>query len=187
MCRLHGGRTLPAMSAGSLGLEAGIVERSGRSRAARVVDARDVMRELAQREGVLGLPAGTVTFLLTDIEGSTRLWEAEPAAMATGVPRHYELIASAGESHRGGRAIEQGEGDSTVAAFARASDALAAAVEAQRALLAEDWPGGVRPRVRMALHTAEAQLRDAANYQGVALSRCARLREIANGGQILLS
>jgi predicted ATPase/DNA-binding CsgD family transcriptional regulator len=145
------------------------------------------MRELAQREGVLGLPAGTVTFLLTDIESSTLLWEAEPAAMAAVVPRHYELIADAVESHRGVRPIEQGEGDSTVAAFERASDALAAAVDGQRALLAEHWPGGVRPRVRMALHTAEAQLRDAGNYQGVALSRGARLREIANGGQIVLS
>jgi predicted ATPase/class 3 adenylate cyclase/DNA-binding CsgD family transcriptional regulator len=136
--------------------------------------------------GVL-LPSGTVTFLLTDIEGSTRLWEAAPEAMAVAVPRHYELIAAAVERHGGVRPIEQGEGDSIVAAFARASDALAAAVDLQLALLAEPWPAGLELGVRVALHAAESQLRDAGNYQGVALSRCARLRAIASGGQILLS
>src|SRR5947207_9007802 len=110
------------------------------------------------------LPAGTVTFLLTDIEGSTRLWELHAEAMARAVPAHYELLSDAVGRHGGVRPVEQGEGDSVVAAFARASDAVAAALEAQRALAAQVWPEGLDLRVRIALHTAEAQLRDEGNY-----------------------
>jgi class 3 adenylate cyclase len=80
------------------------------------------------------LPAGTVTFVLTDIEGSTRLWESEPEAMAEAVPMHYRLLSDAIGRHGGVRPVEQGEGDSMVAAFSRASDAVAAALEAQRSL-----------------------------------------------------
>ncbi|HTZ88396.1 MAG TPA: LuxR C-terminal-related transcriptional regulator [Solirubrobacteraceae bacterium] len=138
-------------------------------------------------ERTFALPAGTVTFLLTDIEGSTRLWEAHPTEMAHAVPAHYELLAEAVARHGGVRPVEQGEGDSVVAAFSRASDAVAAALDAQRALATARWPGDVELRVRIALHTAEAQLRDEGNYFGIALSRCARLRAIAHGGQTLLS
>jgi predicted ATPase/class 3 adenylate cyclase/DNA-binding CsgD family transcriptional regulator len=138
-------------------------------------------------ETTFALPAGTVTFLLSDIEGSTRLWEAHPEEMAEAVPGHYALLAEAVGDHGGVRPIEQGEGDSVVAAFSRASDAVAAALDAQCALAAAEWPGGVRLRVRIALHTADAQLRDEGNYFGIALSRCARLRGIAHGGQTLLS
>jgi predicted ATPase/class 3 adenylate cyclase/DNA-binding CsgD family transcriptional regulator len=138
-------------------------------------------------EAPFALPAGTVTFLLSDIEGSTRLWESDPDGMARAVPAHYALLCEAVGRHGGVRPVEQGEGDSIVAAFSRASDAVAAALEAQRALHAQAWPDGLRLRVRIALHTAEAQLRDEGNYFGVALSRCARLRAIANGGQTLLS
>ena len=74
-----------------------------------------------------------------------------------------------------------------VAAFGRASDSLAAALEVQRALHTKSWPDGMELRVRISLHTAEAQLRDAGNYFGIALSRCARIRAIAPGGQTLLS
>jgi predicted ATPase/class 3 adenylate cyclase/DNA-binding CsgD family transcriptional regulator len=133
------------------------------------------------------LPAGTVTFLLTDIEESTRRWEAHPQEMAEAVSAHYALLSEAVGRHGGVRPVEQGEGDSIVAAFSRASDALAAALDAQRALAAQQWPGELSLRVRIALHTAEAQLRDEGNYFGVALSRCARLRAIAHGGQTLLS
>ncbi|MCW3030748.1 MAG: regulatory protein LuxR, partial [Solirubrobacterales bacterium] len=133
------------------------------------------------------LPAGTVTFLLTDIEQSTRNWEAHAEEMALAVPAHYSLLADAVGRHGGVRPVEQGEGDSVVAAFSRASDALAAALDAQRAIAARQWPGELQLRVRIALHTAEAQLRDEGNYFGVALSRCARLRAIAHGGQTLLS
>ena len=133
------------------------------------------------------LPAGTVTFFLSDIEGSTRLWESNPEAMSVAVARHYELLDSAVSLHGGVRPIEQGEGDSIVAAFTRASDALAAARDAQLALHAEPWPEGAELRVRIALHTGEAQLRDEGNYFGQAVIRCARLRAIGHGGQTLLS
>jgi len=135
----------------------------------------------------LSLPVGTVTFMLTDIEGSTRLWESDREAMAAAVPRHYELLTDAIARHRGAQPQEQGEGDSVVAAFARASDALAAALDAQRALSSEQWPSATPLGVRIAVHTGEAQLRDEGNYFGQALNRCARLRAIANGGQIVVS
>ncbi len=133
------------------------------------------------------LPAGTVTFLLSDVEGSTRLWERDPEAMGVAIPAHYAVLAEAIARHGGVRPVEQGEGDSVVAAFSRASDALAAALDAQRAMAAQAWPDGIELSVRIALHTAEAQLRDEGNYFGAALNRCARLRAIGNGGQTLLT
>ena len=133
------------------------------------------------------LPAGTVTFLMSDIEGSTRLWSASPEAMGSAVGQVYAIIDRAVRRHDGVRPVEQGEGDSVVGAFSRASDALAAALQAQRELRAFSWPDGIDVRVRIALHTADAQLRDEGNYFGLALSRCARLRAIASGGQTLLS
>lgn len=139
------------------------------------------------QERAFTLPVGTVTFLLSDIEGSTRLWEAEPEAMAAAVPAHYAILADAVGRHGGVRPVEQGEGDSVVAAFSRAADAAAAALDAQRAFSAQAWPGGIALGVRIALHTADAQLRDEGNYFGVALSRCARVRAIAHGGQTLLT
>ena len=133
------------------------------------------------------LPAGTVTFLLSDIEGSTRLWQDEPEAMARAVPEHYAILQEAVARHGGVRPVEQGEGDSIVAAFSRGSDAAAAALEIQRYTRTHECSEGPVLRVRIALHTAEAQLRDEGNYFGLALSRCARLRELAHGGQILVS
>jgi predicted ATPase/class 3 adenylate cyclase/DNA-binding CsgD family transcriptional regulator len=138
-------------------------------------------------ETAFALPAGTVTFLMSDIEGSTRLWEAHPEAMTRAVPTHYALLTESVARHGGVRPVEQGEGDSIVAAFSRASDAVSAALDAQRALSAQAWPDGVQVRVRLALHTAEAQLLDEGNYFGAALNRCARLRAIGNGGQTLLT
>ncbi|MGH3898279.1 MAG: LuxR C-terminal-related transcriptional regulator [Pseudonocardiaceae bacterium] len=135
----------------------------------------------------LHLPVGTVTFMLTDVEDSTRLWESAPEAMSAAVGRHYELLDEAIARHGGVRPLEQGEGDSAVAAFARASDALAAALDAQRAFHCEGWPAGASLRLRIALHTAEAQLRDEGNYFGQAVNRCARLRTVAHGGQVVLS
>ena len=133
------------------------------------------------------LPTGTVTFLLTDIAGSTRAWEAEPEAMAEAVPRHYEILGNAVAGHGGVRPVEQGEGDSVVAAFERASDAVAAALDAQRALIVEPWPTAEPVQVRMAVHTGEAQLRDEGNYAGPAVIRAARLRALGHGGQTLVS
>jgi class 3 adenylate cyclase len=138
-------------------------------------------------ETAFALPAATVTFLMSDIEGSTRLWETHPEAMTRAVPMHYAVLTDSVARYGGVRPVEQGEGDSIVAAFSRASDAVAAALDAQRALAAQPWPDGVRVRVRLALQTAEAQLLDAGNYFGAALNRCARLRAIGNGGQTLLT
>src|SRR3954454_9289823 len=133
------------------------------------------------------LPVGTVTFLLTDIEGSSRMWEQDSEAAAKAVARHYAILDEAIGRHGGVRPLEQGEGDSVVAAFSRASDAAAAALGAQLAIRNEGWPEGGAVKVRMALHTGEAQLRDEANYFGRTIIRCARLRAIGHGGQVLLS
>jgi class 3 adenylate cyclase len=104
------------------------------------------------------LLAGTLTFLLTDIEGSTRRWEAHGPEMTAAVARHYEILDAAITGHGGVRPIEQGEGDSLVAAFAHASDAIRAALDGQRALSDELWPEDADITVRMALHTGEAQI-----------------------------
>ncbi len=138
-------------------------------------------------EATFHLPVGTVTFMLTDVEGSTRLWESAPEAMSAAVARHYELLDAAIALHGGVRPLEQGEGDSVVAVFIRASDALAAALDVQRAFHSEEWPEGAPLRLRVALHTAEAQLRDEGNYFGQGVNRCARLRAVAHGGQVVLS
>ncbi len=135
------------------------------------------------------LPVGIVTFLLTDVEGSTKAWQAAPQLMGPAIARHYAILEDAIAAHGGVRPQEQGEGDSIVGAFARASDCVAAAVAAQKALTDEPWPDGLDGglRVRMAIHTGETQLRDEANYVGQAIIRTARLRAIAHGGQILVS
>ncbi|KEF96636.1 MULTISPECIES: BTAD domain-containing putative transcriptional regulator [Mycobacterium] len=127
-----------------------------------------------------------VTFLLTDIEGSTAAWEAEAGAMAVALARHDELIEHVVTS-RGGRLIKtRGEGDATFSVFERPSAAASAAVELQDAIAHEPW--GLRHpiRVRVALHTGEVELRDG-DYFGRAVNRVARLRSLAEGGQILCS
>ena len=135
------------------------------------------------------LPTGTVTFLLTDVEGSTLGWEAGPTLMGAAIDRHYEILDDAVARNGGVRPQEQGEGDSIVAAFGRASDAVKAALDAQVALQLEPWSVELRTpiRVRMAIHTGEAQMRNEANYVGQAIIRTARLRTIAHGGQVLVS
>jgi predicted ATPase/class 3 adenylate cyclase/DNA-binding CsgD family transcriptional regulator len=132
------------------------------------------------------LPQGVVTFLMTDVEGSTRIWQ-EASDAARLMARQAELVGEAIAKHGGARPADQGEGDSLLAAFARPADALAAALAAQRALAAEPWPEGRAFRVRMAVLTGEAELRDARNYGGLALIGCARLRDRARGGQVLVS
>ena len=129
------------------------------------------------------VPTDTVTFLLTDIEGSTALWEREPATTGEVVARHYTVIDAVVSAHGGVRPVEQGEGDSVVVAFKRASDAVAAALDIQQTLAAT-VPA---VEVRIAVHTGEPQLRDGDNYMGHTVIRCARLRACAHGGQVLLS
>jgi len=132
------------------------------------------------------LPAGTTTFLMTDVEGSTHLWEFFPAAMSAAMARHDALIAECVERHEGRLIRARGEGDSSFTVFRVASHAASAAVEVQRALQSEPWPPETPLRVRMALHTGDAELRDR-DYYGSCVNRCARLRSLAYGGQILLS
>ena len=127
-----------------------------------------------------------VTFLLTDIEDSSGLWEANHEAMAAALELHDDLIARTVDTH-GGRLLKtKGEGDATVTAFRRSSDAVAAAVDIQEALGAASWPGGLELRVRVALHTGEAYER-AGDYFGPALNRAARLRALTRGGATVLS
>jgi predicted ATPase/class 3 adenylate cyclase len=132
------------------------------------------------------LPTGTVTFLLTDVEGSTSLWELAPSAMSAAIARHDELAAAVIHAHDGVLVKSRGEGDSIFSVFARATDAAGAAIALQRALHAEPWPDRAALRVRMALHTGEAELREG-DYYGQVVNRCARLRAIGHGGQTLAS
>lgn len=132
------------------------------------------------------LPTGVITFLLTDIEGSSTLWEAYPRAMADALARHDELVAETVESCGGSVLKAKGEGDATLSVFQRASDALQAAFDLQQNLAAEAWAGGIDLRVRLALHTGESQERDN-DYYGPALNRAARLRGLARGGQVVVS
>jgi WD40 repeat protein/class 3 adenylate cyclase len=132
------------------------------------------------------LPTGVITFCLTDIEGSTALWEQDPQAMAVALVRHDDLIARAVEG-RGGRFLRSmGEGDSTFSVFDSAAQALEAAIAATEALAGEDWPGQLHLPVRFGLHTGEAERRGS-DYFGPAVNLAARLRAQADGGQIFLS
>ena len=133
------------------------------------------------------LPSGVVTFLLTDVAGSTRLWESDRVAASAAITRHREIIHAAVATHRGFQPLEQGEGDSTVSAFALASDAVRAALAIQRGLQEEPSSGGATVRVRIGVHTGEAVVSEGGTYSGPALNRCARLRALGHGGQILLS
>jgi class 3 adenylate cyclase len=130
------------------------------------------------------LPTGTVTFLFTDVEGSTRLAQRHPDAMRQAQARHDALLRAAVAAHGG--AIFRPTADGVCAVFATAPDAMMAAAEAQRRVHREDWGELGELRVRMALHTRAAELRDG-DYFGLALNRVARLRDAAHGGQIVLS
>jgi predicted ATPase/class 3 adenylate cyclase len=134
----------------------------------------------------LPLPSGTVTFLFTDIEGSTRLWEQHPEPMRAALARHDVLAEALIDQHAGTLVKSRGEGDSLFAVFARPTDALAAAGALQQALVAEPWPVETPLRVRLALHTGEADQRGG-DFYGAAVNRCARLRAVGHGGQVLLS
>src|SRR5215218_1063059 len=130
-------------------------------------------------------PTGTVTFLFTDIEGSTKLWEKSPTSMHSALARHDAILREAIEGHGG--FVFKTVGDAFCAAFPTAVDALEAALSCQRSLLSEKWPEEIGTlRVRMAQHTGTAHQRDA-DYFGAPLNRVARLLSAAHGGQVLLS
>ncbi len=126
------------------------------------------------------LPTGTVTLLLADVEGSTRLWETSPDEMAAALAVMDRELTQLVHANHGVCPVQQGEGDSFVVAFSRASDAVACALALQQAALAPI-------RLRIGLHTGEIQLRDEGNYVGPTINRAARLRDLGHGGQTLLS
>ncbi|WP_319446277.1 MULTISPECIES: LuxR C-terminal-related transcriptional regulator [unclassified Mycobacterium] len=130
--------------------------------------------------GSTGLPTGTVTLLLADVEGSTRLWEAQPDEMRTAVARLDRTLVEVVARHHGVRPVEQGEGDSFVIAFTRVSDAVSCALALQVAPLAP-------LRLRIGIHVGELHLRDEGNYVGPTINRTARLRDLAHGGQSVLT
>jgi DNA-binding NarL/FixJ family response regulator/class 3 adenylate cyclase len=135
---------------------------------------------------VAALPTGVVSFVLTDVEGSTELWERAPNAMADALARHDQLVTEAVVAEAGALLKPRGEGDSTFSVFTRASNAVRAAHRLQAAIRAEAWPPEAVIRTRVAVHTGEAVERDG-DYLGPAVNRVARLRGVANAGEIIVS
>jgi class 3 adenylate cyclase len=133
---------------------------------------------------VTGVTSATATFLFTDIEGSTQLLKAHRSEYASILADHHRLLRSAFAAH-GGREIDN-QGDSFFVAFPRARDAVLAAATAQRALGQHSWPGGATVRVRMGLHTGEADVA-ADRYVGMSVHRAARISSVGHGGQVLVS
>jgi class 3 adenylate cyclase len=134
---------------------------------------------------VTDLHAGTVTFAFTDIEGSTRLLQELGDDAYGAVSRDHRRIIREAFGSAGGREIDT-QGDAFFFSFARARDAVAAAVDAQRRLRDHGWPGGREVRVRMGLHTGEPQVGDE-GYLGLDVVRAARIASAGTGGQILIS
>ena len=132
------------------------------------------------------LPTGTVTFLFTDIVGSTGLWEQDPDSMRQALVRHDDLVDAGVGQHGGVLVRPRGEGDSFFAVFQQANDAIAASISIQRSLNAEPWETPSPLSVRIAAHTGVADLR-MGDYYGSVVNRAARLRGICHGGQVLLS
>jgi class 3 adenylate cyclase len=134
------------------------------------------------------LPTGTVCFLFTDVEESTRLWQLAPGGMRAAMARHDALLRVAVEGHGGGIYLEVGDG--LQAAFPSAPAAVAAALGAQLALHGEDWAALGLPeplRVRMALHAAAVLPDDRGMYRAPELNRLGRLLDATQGGRVLLS
>jgi predicted ATPase/class 3 adenylate cyclase len=136
------------------------------------------------QEDAAVIPSGTITFVFTDIEGSTQRWDRDRAAMAAAVRRHDALMRETIAAHNGH--VFKTIGDAFCAAFSRPGDAIAAMFDAQRTLGAEDFSAVGGLRVRVAIHTGTADERDR-DYFGPAVNRVARLLGIGHGGQVLLS
>ena len=133
---------------------------------------------------VSGLPAGVVTFLFSDIEGSTQLVKALRERYPQVLAEHRRLVRAA-VAARGGREVDA-QGDAFFVAFSGATQAVLCALEVQRALAAHDWPDGGQVRVRIGVHTGQA-VRAGDGYTGVAVHRAARICAAARGGQVLVS
>src|SRR6516164_242556 len=130
------------------------------------------------------LPTGTVTFLFTDIEGSTRLLQQLGDRYADVIAQHHRLLRAA-FNNGGGQEIRV-QGDAFFVAFPRARDAIMAAVAAQRAILAHPWPDGILLRVRMGVHTGEPIIAET-GYEGMDVHSAARICDAGHGGQVVLS
>jgi predicted ATPase/class 3 adenylate cyclase/DNA-binding CsgD family transcriptional regulator len=132
------------------------------------------------------LPEGTITFMVTDLQGSTQTWEKLPGAMRGAMARHDAILADTVRDHAGALVEAGREGDGVLAVFKVAASAAACAVAIQNQLASEVWPDGLKLKVRVALNTGAAQLREG-QYFGRALNRCARLLAICHPGQILVT
>src|SRR5258708_25156216 len=130
------------------------------------------------------LPTGTITFLFSDIEGSSKKWEQHPDAMRVALAAHDKMLRTAFEEQGG--YVFKTVGDAFCVAFDTALDALTGALQAQRALRATTWEGIEELKVRMSLHTGAAEHRDG-DYFGQTLNRVARILASAHGGQVLFS
>lgn len=126
------------------------------------------------------------TFLMTDVQGSTALWDRVPEAMAVALARHDEIVADVVSAHHGRHVKARGEGDSTFNVFLDPVDAVGAAADLQRRLHDETWPDGVTIASRMSLHVGPAQER-ADDFYGPTVNRCARIRGTAHGRQVVMS
>lgn len=135
---------------------------------------------------VEGEPNRELTFLMTDVEGSTRLWDASPEAMSRAMKLHDALIAEVAVGHDGSLIKARGEGDSAFIVFADAAAAVRCAAALQRRIRSASWPPVTPIRVRMALHTGIAEGRDG-DYYGEVVNRCSRVRAAGHGGQVLLT
>jgi predicted ATPase/class 3 adenylate cyclase/Tfp pilus assembly protein PilF len=144
------------------------------------------LKRLLRDIGETDLPSGTVTFVLMQVEDSTRLWEEQPNTMQAAIARYGALMRACVQERAGIVMTDTAEGHCRCAVFARADSAIVAACAFQEAMFAEDWSTTAPLRVRVALHTGDPELHGG-GYEGAALGRCAQLRDIANGGQTLLS
>ena len=132
------------------------------------------------------LPVGTLTFVLTDIEGSTQLWDDDPTAMTAAMRQHDVLIGAAVAAHGGRLVRSKGEGDSSFSVFEDPSAAVSAAEAMRDTFNAASWPTASPIRIRVGVLTGVAELRDG-DYYGASINRAARVRSLARGGEILLA
>ncbi len=149
-------------------------------------EARATSQTAFNVDEAASLPDGIVTFLMTDVVESTLLWIQSRAQMYQAMRRHDQLLSGAIEQNGGIVLKERGEGDSFFAVFLRATDAVAAAVDIQRAIQSEPWPERIQLSVRVAILTGEADAQDR-DYRSPAVNRCAKLRRRAVGNQVLVS
>lgn len=157
-------------------------------------ELQELLKRILQQESGLAaapvppstLPSGTMTFLITDIEGSTRRWDRNPDEMREAMGIHDVVLGAAITAHDGMQVESGREGDSILAIFVRATDALACALQAQKQLTAQQWPAGADLHLRVAIHSGEAELRGG-HYFGPAVYRCARVLATGHGDQVLLT